>query len=376
MVLSAKQMQSIADEIGETINRNVNIMNEEGYIIASTDASRIGMLHKGAKKIIEEKLDVEIISREDSDLETRAGVNYPLMVNGQLAGVVGITGDYEEIGTLGKVIRKMTEILIMDRYRNSQKRIRENLRKNMAIEWLFGKDEESLKSSASILGIDVQLKRRIVVMEMLLPSEEKEGMEFQEQHEEMDRLLRQKFEDDSQQLVLSMGNREILFLKEDHASLYEVKKYIPQLEKIFFCKIYTGIGIAGEGKEGLIRSYKTAEAACILAKQLKEERMIAYDDSDLRFLLGSIPGEKRKNYLEKIWGNAIRYEEREEIVRCLRSYIRNEGSLTKTAEELYIHKNTLQYRLAKIKNITGYDPRKVNEVIYLNIAVFLEELTD
>lgn len=376
MVLSAKQMQSIADEIGETINRNVNIMNEEGYIIASTDVSRIGMLHKGAKKIIEEKLDAEIISREDSDLETRAGVNYPLMVNGQLAGVVGITGDYEEIGTLGKVIRKMTEILIMDRYRNSQKRIRENLRKNMAIEWLFGKDGESLKSSASILGIDVQLKRRIVVAEMLLPLEEKEGMEFQEQHEEMDRLLRQKFEDDSQQLVLSMGNREILFLKEDHASLYEVKKYIPQLEKIFFCKIYTGIGIAGEGKEGLIRSYKTAEAACILAKQLKEERMIAYDDSNLRFLLGSIPGEKRKNYLEKIWGNAIRYEEREEIVRCLRSYIRNEGSLTKTAEELYIHKNTLQYRLAKIKNITGYDPRKVNEVIYLNIAVFLEELTD
>lgn len=376
MVLSAKQMQSIADEIGETINRNVNIMNEEGYIIASTDVSRIGMLHKGAKKIIEEKLDVEIISREDSDLETRAGVNYPLMVNGQLAGVVGITGDYEEIGTLGKVIRKMTEILIMDRYRNNQKRIRENLRKNMAIEWLFGKDEESLKSSASILGIDVQLKRRIVVAEMLLPLEEKEGMEFQEQHEEMDRLLRQKFEDDSQQLVLSMGNREILFLKEDHASLYEVKKYIPQLEKRFSCKLYTGIGIAGEGKEGLIRSYKTAEAACILAKQLKEEHMIAYDDSDLRFLLGCIPGEKRKNYLEKIWGNAIRYEEREEIVRCLRSYIRNEGSLTKTAEELYIHKNTLQYRLAKIKNITGYDPRKVNEVIYLNIAVLLEELAD
>lgn len=369
-------MQSIADEIGETINRNVNIMNEEGYIIASTDVSRIGMLHKGAKKIIEEKLDVEIISREDSDLETRAGVNYPLMVNGQLAGVVGITGDYEEIGTLGKVIRKMTEILIMDRYRNNQKRIRENLRKNMAIEWLFGKDGESLKSSASILGIDVQLKRRIVVAEMLLPLEEKEGMEFQEQHEEMDRLLRQKFEDDSQQLVLSMGNREILFLKEDHASLYEVKKYIPQLEKIFFCKIYTGIGSAGEGKEGLIRSYKTAEAACILAKQLKEERMIAYDDSDLRFLLGSIPGEKRKNYLEKIWGKAISYEERKEIVRCLKSYIRNEGSLTKTAEELYIHKNTLQYRLSKIKNITGYDPRKVNEVIYLNIAVLLEELTD
>lgn len=376
MVLSAKQMQSIADEIGETINRNVNIMNEEGYIIASTDVSRIGMLHKGAKKIIKEKLDVEIISREDSDLETRAGVNYPLMVNGQLAGVVGITGDYEEIGTLGKVIRKMTEILIMDRYRNNQKRIRENLRKNMAIEWLFGKDEESLKSSASILGIDVQLKRRIVVAEMLLPLEEKEGMEFQEQHEEMDRLLRQKFEDDSQQLVLSMGNREILFLKEDHASLYEVKKYIPQLEKRFSCKLYTGIGIAGEGKEGLIRSSKTAEAACTLAKQLKGEHMIAYDDSDLRFLLGSIPGEKRKNYLEKIWGKDISYEERKEIVRCLKSYIRNEGSLTKTAEELYIHKNTLQYRLSKIKNITGYDPRKVNEVIYLNIAVLLEELTD
>lgn len=247
----------------------------------------------------------------------------------------------------------------------------------MAIEWLFGKDSENLKSSASILGIDIQLKRRIVVAEIILPLEnEKEDMKLQEEYEEIDKQLRQKIEDNPQQLVLSMGNREILFLREDTSALNAVKKQIKQLEKGFSCKIYGGIGIVGEGKEGLVKSYKTAEAACILVRQLRGGHMMEYDDTDLRFLLSSIPREKRKNYLEKIWGESTSHEEREEIVQCLKIYIKNEGSLSKTAEELFIHKNTLQYRLTKIKNITGYDPRKINEEIYLNIAILLEELTD
>lgn len=212
MALSAKQMQSIVDEIGSTINRNVNIMNEEGYIVASTDSSRIGMLHKGAKKIIEEKLDVEIIGQEESDTETREGVNYPLIVNDKRVGVVGITGNYEEIGVLGDVIRRMTEMLIMDRYHNSLKRTRENLRKNMGIEWLFGKDEEYLKDCASILGIDLLLTRRIVIAEIVFSGEK--ANQFREEYEEIDKYLIKNIESDPQQIVLSMGNREIFFERQ------------------------------------------------------------------------------------------------------------------------------------------------------------------
>lgn len=376
MLLSAKQMQSIVDEIGDTINQNVNIMNEEGYIIASKDASRIGMLHKGAKKIIEEKLDIEIISEEDSDLETRPGINYPLIVNQQVVGVVGITGDYEEIGILGEVIQRMTEMLIMDRYRSSMKRMQENLRKNMAVEWLFGKDKENLKDSSSVLGIDIQMKRRIVVSEVVFSAEkEKNSIQIQEEYEEITKQFRQKIESNPQQVVLSMGNRNILFLMDEPSVLNTAKKVITNVEKKFSCRIYSGIGTPGSGKQGVVQSYKTADAACALVRQLRDMRIMEYDDTDLRFLLSSVPAEKQKNYLEKIWGGCIQ-KEREEMIQYLQVYIKNEGSLSKTAEELFIHKNTLQYRLAKIKSVTGYDPRKLNEAIYLHIAIILSELTE
>lgn len=371
MLLSARQMQSIVEEIGDTINLNVNIMNEEGYIIASKDISRIGMFHKGAKRIIDEKLEKEIISQENSDSETRPGVNYPLIVNQQVVGVVGITGDYNQIGVLGEVIRKMTEMLIMDRYRSSLNRTRENLRKNMAVEWLFGKDKENLKSSSSILGIDIDLKRRIVVSEIILPLNLKE-IAIQEEYEEIARHLRHNIEDDHQQMVLSMGNRVILFLRDSTSLVNQVKRYMHQIEEKFSCEIYSGVGVSGSGKNDTVRSYKTAETACVLVRQLNEQRIMEYNDRDLRFLLSDIPEDKRIRYLDNIWKGCTRAE-RKEMLKCLESYIQNEGSLTKTSDELFIHKNTLQYRLAKIKNITGYDPRKLSEAIHLYIAVLLEE---
>lgn len=147
------------------------------------------------------------------------------------------------------------------------------------------------------------------------------------------------------------------------------------MEKKYNCKIYSGIGIPGNGKEGVVQSYKTAESACMLIRQLRGRHVMEYDDTDLRFLLSSIDSQKRASYLKKIWGGC-EPGEKEEMIRCLQAYIKNEGSLAKTAEELFIHKNTLQYRLAKIKNCTGYDPRKLNEAIFLHIALFLGEMAE
>lgn len=52
-------------------------------------------------------------------------------------------------------------------------------------------------------------------------------------------------------------------------------------------------------------------------------------------------------------------------------FSKNDGSINLTSKELYIHKNTLQYRLKKIKELTGYDPRKLRDFSILYIATLL-----
>ncbi|MFI3208742.1 MAG: sugar diacid recognition domain-containing protein, partial [Eubacteriales bacterium] len=119
MIIPKKQMQKIVEEVGATIHKNVNIMDETGCIIASTDSERIGLLHSGAVELLENNL-ASIVIEKDS-IGSKSGINLPLVIENKVIGVVGITGAVEEVGVLGTVIKKMTEILVWDWYTRNQK---------------------------------------------------------------------------------------------------------------------------------------------------------------------------------------------------------------------------------------------------------------
>ena len=55
-----------------------------------------------------------------------------------------------------------------------------------------------------------------------------------------------------------------------------------------------------------------------------------------------------------------------------RVFSKNNGSIQKCADELFIHKNTLQYRLNKIRDLTGFSPRNYNDFVVLKIAFLLD----
>jgi carbohydrate diacid regulator len=67
-------------------------------------------------------------------------------------------------------------------------------------------------------------------------------------------------------------------------------------------------------------------------------------------------------------------EEIEDYQELLQTFVKNNGSIKKTSEEYYIHKNTLQYRLNKLKDITGYDPRTIEGIVVLYIAFLIYKM--
>ena len=98
-------------------------MDETGCIIASSDISRIGTYHSGAQRVISQRLEELVISEEDRYAGAKNGINLPIIIENEIIGVVGITGEKEEVQILGKIIQKMTKILIMESYQNNQKKI-------------------------------------------------------------------------------------------------------------------------------------------------------------------------------------------------------------------------------------------------------------
>ena len=92
--LSTQSAQRIVAEIGGIVGQNINMMDAQGYIIASTDPARIGFLHEGARQIIEERLPELYIRAEEATATARTGLNLPITHRGDIVGVIGITGEY------------------------------------------------------------------------------------------------------------------------------------------------------------------------------------------------------------------------------------------------------------------------------------------
>ena len=382
MIIPRKQMQKIVEELEGTIQKNINIMDETGCIIASSDLSRIGTYHSGAQRVIRQKLDELVISDADEYAGAKNGINLPIIIEEKIVGVVGITGEKEEVQILGKIIQKMTKILIMDSYQNIQKKNMENMRNNFLFSWLFGNDdsgesEENLQLRGQLLGIDIDFDRVVVVfgvIEKKLHAQPKDAEDEQRLYDQVIREIKRCLKKEANHPVCQIGTKIIGFF---HSSgQQEILKYAQEIiynvEKQYSCQLYAGVGAVGTNRLEIRRSYREADTACNLAMRLKNKKIKVYSDVDIELLLENISKQDRELFVKRIFKDC---EEEETVrwVQLLRCYSENNGSITKTAEDLYIHKNTLQYRLSKLKEATGYDPRNIVESIPLYIAMLIYE---
>lgn len=99
------------------------------------------------------------------------------------------------------------------------------------------------------------------------------------------------------------------------------------------------------------------------------EYMAIFDNLDISILLGNISADTKRQYLDK---TIAKLSEKE--LELLETYFFHDMSLKDTCEELYLHKNTLQYKLDKIHKTTGYNPRNFKNAVVLYIGLKLLKL--
>ena len=106
----AKQIVSRTMKI---IGHNINVMNGQGVILGSGDPKRIGSTHEGALLAIAQNRNVEISQEVASGLHgVKPGINLPLHYQGQIIGVVGITGDPSELTHYGELLKMTAEMIV------------------------------------------------------------------------------------------------------------------------------------------------------------------------------------------------------------------------------------------------------------------------
>ena len=369
MQLSRESAQKIVEEIGALVRQNINLMDETGHIIASTDPKRIGMFHQGAHQIITAHLPELYITPQAETATVRQGINLPIEVNGEAVGVIGITGAYDEVFEYGQIVKKMTEILIRERSELDQRRLDDRVRSRFLEDWVLGSglsNPQALADRGFALGIDIRAPRRVLVVSARHLTEFTGTPHGQQQIEEAEATVRGCLADCAGALALRNAARQVLLIPRRDSLDPE------ELARLLLDTVYArhGIrmlaGIDGGASDPHV-GYLQANRAWRIAAH-RQNPVVCYARLGAEMILDDVPLVRKAEYLHRIFPRRTAAALREDMA-LLEAYFHTDGSLSAASEILYVHKNTLQYRLRRLAEETGLDVRKPSDAPTLYLAV-------
>lgn len=354
--LSPVLAQQIVHDIHDVLHQEINFMDENGLIIASTDFNRINQIHEGAQIVIQSKKQLTIHS--DHQYEgTRKGINMPVFFDHEVIGVIGITGDEKDVLCYGQILQKMTQILIRDAYDRdirNQKRTNDRLWIEQLIQ---ARDDPHLHPSFHTI------QNHAFQFLYAIPSRPMNAGQIEQVH----RLTESPTYAEMIQKKAIYSSEMILLINK--TPLQKIDSLIDAAKKIAD-EIYWGIGNTYEEKKALYTAYQQAKQSAIWGKRILHIPLIAYEKSELGMLVPWLAQQDNTPFLQSVF-HSLPQEKIMSILSFLDLYEQANGSLKKAAEIGNMHKNTIQYKILQIIQETGYDPRQYHDFTILKTAALL-----
>ncbi len=399
MKITHKLAQSIVDRTMNILGKNINIMDENGVIIGSGDKSRLNQYHEGAAKVIKEGKKLEIYSKDINHLVgAKPGINLPIEHNNKIIGVVGITGEPNEVSPFGEVIKMTVEMMLQQEFLLKELQLEQQARENFIhdlISGRIGNDTDLFITRGQIVGYDILIPRVALVVDIYQFEKtakqslqafkgSKEGeIHLQRLKNDVLKTIQGIFVDTPQEIVSYTGGDRFVVLKtinlKDSDEILRkklfrmgkrIKNTISQQMKF---KVTIGIGEYHKGNWGLSKSFKEATQALDVGTKLEGAGAIYHiNDLGIGRILAEIKKDTQQEIIKKTFYSAKEVRGRkinETLLETLKAFFDNNLSITQTAQAIYVHRNTLLYRLRRVKEITGLDPKKFDDAIQLRIAL-------
>ena len=346
--------EQIVNTIKDVCDHDINFIAPSGIILASTDSSRVGTFHEIGQQVAASGSVLEV-TEENNFSGTKQGINLPLYHNEHLLAVIGITGIPDKVRNYAYLAERITNLLIREQELNQYSR-RQADKKHFVIQSLIRNEtdnQEYLTSCLHEFKIDLNTKKRIVLIRT------------NKQNPITNRsILEQKIQQMFAQahVCLHTFNYPGDFIALIEETDFEKQNYI---FKLFAKEHFDILDIAVGKPTSLFQlhiSYQSAETA-LHSLIISSEHYVIFDDLTLELILSTITPENQKEFLAKTIAPL-----NEQELHLLEVYFSEEMSLAATSERLFLHKNTLQYKLNAIQKKCSLNPRKFQDAVLLYLA--------
>ncbi|KOO37385.1 CdaR family transcriptional regulator [Priestia koreensis] len=356
-MLSKEIAEAIVNETSLRLNRNINIMDEQGIIIASGNSSRIDSIHEGALHVVKSGQTLIISSREKGQWKgSEPGINLPIVFQKRIVGVIGITGEPRDVEELGGLVKMTTELMIEQRFIASQFEWKQRT-KEMVI-------EELLKLSPSYSTIERGLN---LLQLVLLPPFSVHIVQMTNRSLTNQQLIHriETILEDSNVLIGFINVNRIFIASSgwsNEKTALKQKKLYRELTKIGLT-----FRFAFSTPFESMRQFHQAFTDCELSLEISDDTQdfISFAKLEAKSLLYKMEPLWLERFLERTMNDIVlKYE------KTLDEFFKQNLNIQQTAESLFIHRNTLIYRLDKIKRETGYDPKDFSDALTLQLALW------
>ena len=188
------------------------------------------------------------------------------------------------------------------------------------------------------------------------------------------------FPDKQQDFVLSVNENDIAVIKQVSANVTseELEKIATSMEEVLRnelrIKTIIGIGTVAEHLRELADSYKEAQTSIDVGKIFDTEKSVMhYENLGIGRLIYQLPTTLCEIFLREVFKKNSLDSLDQETLFTINKFFENSLNVSETSRKLFVHRNTLVYRLEKIRKLTGLDLRQFDHAIVFRVALMVRQ---
>ncbi len=355
--MSNRLFQGIIHQMRDVVDRTIGVIDETGAVISCSDLGRIGEIR--TNNLVSVFSSSSVVASDGYlylSFGTHMHPEYAVFVEGEDAAA------HSYIGVLGVSLSSIKQFY-------DEKYDRSNFIKNIILDNILPGD---IYLKARELHFNNEASRVVLLIRLT----EKNDVSVYD-------VIQNLFPDKAKDFVINISETDIALVKEvktdiESKDLEKLARSISDsLSSEFYTHVLVGIGTPIVGVKDLARSFKEAQVALEVGKVFDTERnIVSYDHLGIARLIYQLPITLCEMFLKEIFKVGSIETLDQETLFTIQRFFENNLNVSETSRKLFVHRNTLVYRLEKIKKLTGLDLREFDDAIVFKVALMVKKYLD
>ena len=350
-MISNQVLQTTIDGLKNITRIDICVMDTEGKALATT-INNVEEYEDAVMAFVESPADSQVLQGYQF---------FKVFDDHQLEYVILAKGDSDDVYMVGKLAAFQIQNLLVAYKERYDK---DNFIKNLLLDNLLLVD---IYNRAKKLHIETSVNRVVFLIET---KDEKDSNALE--------TVKGLFAGKSRDFITQVDEKNIILVKElkEEEGYEDMEKtanvILDMLNTEAMISVHVSFGTIVNEIQDVSRSYKEAKMALDVGKIFySDQNVIAYSSLGIGRLIYQLPMPLCKMFIGEIFGENTPDDFDDETIATINKFFENSLNVSETSRQLYIHRNTLVYRLDKLEKSTGLDLRVFDDAITFKIALMV-----